>query len=469
METTTQTHTPYISADAIPELYLHRNDVRGAAESLMSVRHRQIEANTNEGLPLAIDALSTADRVHEAQVVYGWKSPEYLDRYEGLVMDCRRLVAEWRRKNKPEVFAAIVHDQDEQTDEFIANGMSVWQMTEDALVPTAEPEEDARRVNERVEEATAMKMRSLGGLALGSTVRMRTVSECTDWSIRSYKEDGKSRGGYVPEIEKLMARDMVIDVESGRRIEEQVGLPGLYFTHEIIQRALQRREFNADDLDKTSLHGTQILAQDTLLEFVALLDEVASEEWCVEIFMGEVVPEGTIKDYQAFYQEAMQRQSELESDAHMVADFVMELRDQEIDRQQAPDLVEDFVKNLLINLSQEKPELATEIFDEKTAIGLFEVQQLQQLGEFERAEQLLGEVIEQAPGGGYCGAGSCDLVRASRTGQEAEKLEELGFDPESTLLDKGDRKCKKCSERTVAYELSKKEKGCMSCGAKTKY
>lgn len=470
MDISTKIQTQYISIESIPEFAAARAEARIEAESLMHRRQRQIESQDYERLPLAIDALSTADRVHDQKETFGEESAEYHERFEGLVMDCRRLVAEWRRKNKYEIFAPIVHKQDSHSDEYIANDMSVGQMTLDALVPTSKPEEDERRVNERVEEVTAMRVRDIGSLALGKTVRMRTVSECTDWAIDAYKEDGKSHGGYVPEIEKLMARDMTIDVKTGERIEEQVGLPGTYFTHDIIQRALLRRDFNADNLDKTALHGTQLLASDTLLEFVALLDEVASEEWCVEIFMGEVVPEGTVKDYEAARQEALERQADLEKDAYMVADFVMNLRDTGTDRHKAPDIVEEFVKNLLVNKAKDNISITTEMFDERTATGLQDVLRLQSRGQENDALLRLEQVIKEAPGGGYCGAGSCDLVSATNaTEKERESLDELGFKPENTLIDKGDRRCKNCSAKTVAYDLKKKQKGCLNCKETIKY
>lgn len=89
------------------------------------------------------------------------------------------------------------------------HGWSIRQLTENALVPIAEDaEEEARRVNERVEEATPHIVRSLGSLALGKGII--TISQCTDSAISSFQTDmklgRKHRGyrGYVPEIEKVM-------------------------------------------------------------------------------------------------------------------------------------------------------------------------------------------------------------------------------------------------------------------------
>ncbi len=455
----------YVSADSIPALAEARAQERLASEAIMATRAQQIENTEYAQQP--VDALSTGRRVLEAKQKFGLGSPEHQEANQALWMDCHRLVAEWRRKNKPESFAPITHARDPESDEFIAYGRSTRRMNQDALIPTAYGEEDARRVNEDIEDFTSMHARRLGGFSLGQTVRMRTLSECTNWSIEAYKIDGKSRGGYVPEIEKLMIRDMDLS-DPNKRTQEQFGLPGTYFTHYVIQQALLRKGFDATEMDKTELHGTQLFVDDELSEFVALLDEVASEEWCTEIFLGEEVPKGTIKDYEGFKQEALERQELLESDAVMIADFVLDLCEENADPKEALLYVEEFVKQSLITKSQEDLTITTEMFDGQTLKGLLDVQYLQQMGQLENAWERLNEVVAAAPGGGFCGAGSCDLERARTSGGEADKIKDLGFDPKDTLIDKGDRKCT-CGKKTVVYDLKQKQKGCTSCGKKKKY
>lgn len=461
----------YLHVEAIPELAETREQVRADAWAIVQGREQQIDQGQHEHLPLTIDALSTAARVEAAKHHYGENSPQHKEAYNGLFLDCHRLLAEWRRKNTAEYFPLLQHDLDADTGEYLAHGASIWQMTEDALMPMSQPEEIERRVNERVEEATAMRLCGLGGVALGEMVRMRTVSECADWSIDLLNKGATSGfGGYVPTIEKLMVRDMIIDPITGQRFEEQMGLPGTYITHDIIQRALAQRGMSVNQMNKTGLHGTQMLVEDDLIDFVELLDTVASEEWCVPIFKGEKVDDRFVKDYSTIRQEAIDRQHTLESYAHMVADFVTDLYITGTDPRQAPEVIETFVKQLLIQVAQENEPAAIEMFDQETAIGLQQVAVLHTQGKDWEALALLEQVIDAAPGGGYCGAGSCGLERIGADSKAAEDVKELGFDHKETILDKGGRKCPNCNKaNVVAYDLGKKMKGCTNCKATAKY
>lgn len=478
----------YVSVDTIPELAGERMARRQYAEELLGAREAQIQSGEQREVPLAVDALSSGRRVLETARQFGVDSPQYQEAREGLFLDSHRLISEWRRKNTDEYFPLIEHKRDEETGDYLAHGASVFGMTVAALVPVNQREEEGRRVNEHVEEATAMKigslgamalsevieqqpvkLHSLGGLVLENAVRVRTVSECTDWAIRLLKENKKTGyGGYVPEIEKLMVRDMIIDPETGQRYEEQMGLPGTYLNHDIIQTALLRGGFDAGNLDKTDLHGTQLLANDDLIDFIELLDTVASEEWCVPIFKGEVVSDDHPRDYAVIRQEAIVRQEALKSHATMVTDFIITLCEEGTDPREAPEAVEQFVKHMLIAIAQENLPVTAEIFDEQTAIGLREVASLQANGRQGEALELLNLVIAAAPQDGYCGAGSCGLERAGV--DSAESIKKLGFDAKDTLLDKGGRKCRDCGKKNVVvYDTKKKMKGCIDCKATAKY
>lgn len=456
----------YISADDIPELAAMRAEERAASEQLMNERARQQLSGEHATQP--IDALSTAQRVLQAKQAYGEHSAEYMEARSGLFHDCHRLVAEWRRKNTYEYFPVVRHQYDPRDGEFYADGRSTLAMTTAGLIPTAFAEENTRRINEHLEEFTSMQARKFGGFLLDKTVRMRTVSECPEWAMTLYAEDGQSRGGYVPEIEKVKFRDMIIDPETGDRMQEEIAVPGIYINHYVIQKTLARAGLDVRNLDRTALHGTQLFVHDDLFDFIAQLDEVASEEWCVPIFMGEVLPDGAIKNYEAVRAQAIERQRQLERHSRMVADFVLELTESNTDPGEAPMYVEEFVKQLLVTLAREDIDITAEMFDAHTVRGLQEVQMLQTSGRYNEAWERMNRVVEEAPGGGYCGAGACDLVRSKLLGSEADKVKKLGFDPKDTLVDNGNRKCK-CGKKTVVYDLKKAQKGCLSCGATKKY
>lgn len=469
----TETMQTYTFADDIPEVAFARQQERDAAEQLLSERRHQYEV-TGEVDYQPVDALSTAAHVLALEREYGEKSWQCQQARSGLVLDCQRLVGEWYRKKKPEYFPPTRHVFDAEKEEFFSHGLSVRQMTENALTPFANnEEEEQRRINERVEDATPQIMRSLGKIALGEQV-VRTVSECTDKAINDYAEDqanGRPHAGYngyVPEIQKLMIRDIRLDTTSEDRFEEQIALPGIYITHEIIQMTLAERGLDAaQTMGKTELHGSQIIANDDIVDFVKELDAVASEQWCTNIFMGEEVPDGYQKNYDNFREEALQRQEKLKGYAETVALFVLDLAEQDFDRQKAPAHVEDFVKDILLGIAAKDETVAEQMFDEKTAALLKKATCYEKQGRFAEAQLALEAARETAPGGGFCGAGSCGLEGVVANSKEDTELrKKLGADSSDTVVKDKERACR-CGKKSIvyAYNKSKVTKLCESCGA----
>lgn len=467
-------HNRYVALDTLPDIAAARDTVRREAWAMVAGRKALHEAGAETTLPLPIDALSTAEGVLEAEQTYGEDSPEYTEHMSGLRLDCRRLVAEWRRKLKPEYFEPSRHFFDAATGDFYSHGLSIRQMTENALQPfDDDPEEEARRVNERVEDATPQIVQKIGGFALHG-VGIRTISECTDKAISDYQSDMKAGrphdgyNGYVPEIEKVMIRDIRLEAVSGDRLEEQVGLPGIYINHYVIQQALARREVAATHLDKTGLHGTQMLAQDDLFDFVRLLDEVASEEWRTNIFMGEEVAPDYQKDYEQFRSEAITRQQLLDEEAGTVAMFVLDLANDGFDKRKAPAMVEDFVKKMLLNVAKQDNDLAYHMFDHSTAVGLQKVAELEAMGRDEEAFALMQKVEEAAPGGGFCSGGSCGLESVNLASKEGKELkDDLKAEAGDTIVKDHERACKKCGQKKVAYAYNSRKvnKYCQGCKA----
>lgn len=470
-----ETTTNYHFIDDIAELAQAREVVRQDAWALLHERKAQLASGDFAQLPLQIDALSTAKAVIESRDELGNGSAEHVERLTGLRLDCRRLLGEWYRKRTWEYFPPSRHYFDAQTGEFFSHGLSVRQMTENALTPQSDnPEEEARRVNERVEDETPRIIQKLGGFMLNGA-GIRTISQCTDKAVADYELDIKSgtkhRGydGYVPEIEKVMIRDITIDPNSGDRFEEQVGVSGRYFTPDIFQRALKQKGLAAGDLDKTQLHGAQILASDNIVEFLEHMDQVASEEWRVEIFMGEEVPADFIKDYSKIREQAARRQADLEKHTNLLADFIISLAENGTDPRKAPAIVENFVKKMLLNITKHDEKLAVQVFDENTANGLREVVYLESIGQSQRALERLLEVENLAPGGGFCGAGSCGLEGVEANSIDAITVKDkLGFGNSKDILKDTERKCK-CGSKSVYYDLKQAKKGCTSCGKTAKF
>jgi hypothetical protein len=460
----------YLLVDDIPEAHAERLVVRQAAESLLESRrqHSQEAGYIYE----SVDALSTAHTVLASERQYGCNSEPYQEKWSGLLLDCERLVGEWYRKNTAEYFEPVRQVFDADKAEFFSHGLSIQQMTENALVPIAEDaEEEARRVNERVEEATPHILRSLGSLALGKGIV--TISQCTDSAITSYQSDLregiKHRGyrGYVPEIEKVMIRHIALDTESSDRFETQIGLPGTYLSHEVFQIALTEKGVDVGTLDKTALHGAQLLVDEDPMEFVKHLDTVATAQWCTNIFMGEAVPDDHPKDYEAFRIEAHERKEMLAGYAETVALFVLDLAKENYDRKKAPEHVENFVKTMLLNLAKKDSSVAEQMFDSRTAQGLRDVAVLEAQGRFAEANELWRAVEQEAPGGGSCGAGSCGLEGVSAGTQEDKDLRKrLGASESDTLVKDKERPCR-CGSKSIVYAYNERKviKYCESCKA----
>ncbi len=458
----------YLAVDTILEVAEARDKVRTQAWAMVHYRERQLAGGEEIVVPLVVDALSTAEKVIEAR-----GSQDYQEKLAGLELDCLRLVAEWYRKKRPEYFPQSRHFFDAETGDFYSHGLSIRQMTENALRPIDnDPEEVARRVNEKVENETPQILRKVGGFAL-QQMGIRTISECTDKAISDYQSDRAAgaphRGynGYVPEIEKVMIRDMRFDEVTGDRLEEQIGLPGRYINHWVIQEALRRRGVEAGQMGKTELHGNQLLVSDDLIDFVELLDTVASENWCVDVFMGEKLEPNQTKNYATIRAEALRRQEGLKDMASTVAVFIMDLAADGFDRRKAPAKVETFVKMLLLDMAKKDSIVAEQIFDEETAVGLREVAYLESVGRNDEAFARMQEVLEAAPGGGYCGAGSCGLEAVDTLSKDGKELmKDLKAEAGDKLVKDKERACK-CGKKDIvyAYNKNKVNKYCQSCKA----
>lgn len=453
---------PYLTVDSLPAIGAARDQLRAYAWDLLHSRRTGAPEDNSQPL-LSVDALTTAEAYLKSKAAFGPADPRTQELQAGLELDYSRYVSEWFRKLRPEYFLTLHHRYDAATDDHYAHGLSTRRLNENALTPTlTEPEEEGRRVNEYVENATPALVHRLGGTALRGA-GIRTISECPDSAIAAFALDQK-RGnphqgyrGYVPEIEKLIIRDWHVDPTTGDRDQEQVALPGIYFTHEIILQAIAEQGLELGTPDKTKLQGTQLVVRDDLIDFVRLLDTVASREWCTNLFRGEVVAANHPKPYDRFRSEASQRQLALKEPIAAVTAFVLDLAEQGVDHEKATALVEQYVKRLLLTMARRDTGLAEQMFNKETAAGLERVRQLEAAGRHDEARQLYEEVIDNAPGGGACGPGSCGLIGVDPNSPAGMRARTMGLDGE--LVQDTERPCPKCKELTVLYDL-KGNKAC---------
>ncbi|HSW37825.1 MAG TPA: hypothetical protein VLG37_05690 [Candidatus Saccharimonadales bacterium] len=458
-----------VDANAIPELHAGRVMAAEKAGKILARNCELLAVKKTELVPIAVDVLGTGRRVVEAKRKYGVASPQYKELDTGLVLDCERVVGEAERKLTYEYFGDALQKRNQESGTYMANGVDLEETVTSGLSPLAKPEEQGRRVNDYVEEmgtyvSLGHIVKGLGSLAIGKTVSAYTVSECLDSAKEDYKLNPKgSHGGYVPEIDKFMAREVEF-AGSGDRVERQLALSGVDITPKVIRTVLS--EIGVIDgsqaLTKTQLHSKQFVGKlpKGLTGFAQLLDREASKQSGKRIFMGEEVSEDHPMDYDAVPVEAEIRREKLAPKPRELADYVIMLVENGTDREVSEGLVNAYLKKMLLKVAKADPDKAEVMFDKATADGFRVVAVLQALGRDEEARRLQAEVERNAPEVSYCGAGSCGLESVIPNSPEAQKAKELGL--KGDLLHDKERPCPSCSKMTVFYD-SKGSKACVSC------
>jgi len=459
-----------LDLDNIPELRFTRLRAAQEASKIIANNRRLLTSGEVDLVPLSVDPLGTAKRVVETRQQYGTSSTQYKDSFAGLVLDSERLLGEAFRKNTWEEFPRAPQQFDQTTNEYYSHGTSVLEIAKRGLSPLSEPEELDRRINDYVAEQTNHTIplvKKLGHVAINESVTVRGIWECPDWAIEAYKSDSKaSHGGYVPAIEKLMIVDLHFD-ETDERHQEQIGLSGLYITHDVITTVLEQQGAiePGSNVSKTELQGKQFIdnSGSGILSFVEQLDLEASRRSNKNIFMGEVVDEDYVKDYGATPREAEERRQRLASKPIQLAEYLITLEENQTDPQVATALVDNFLKKMLLEVVKKDPGRAEDIFDKATADGFREVARLELLNRFDEAQAVQKEVEKNAPAVSFCGAGSCGLEAVNPLSSEATSARSLGLRGE--LLHDTERSCpnKDCKKKTVYYD-SKGNKACTACG-----
>lgn len=467
-ETQTQTQPKYFDADQIPELYLARHQAAQEADQIQQQNSELLVEGNFESIPIPVDALGTARRLHQTAEKFGKDSLEYQDHWQVLMKDCQRLLAEAYRKNTWEYFPKTVQNFDHETGEYRAHGQSLIEIVAGGLSPLVSPEEAERRQNEFVEEKT---YQAIGQMGLRNVVSL-TISECPDWAIESYSHDNKTaHGGYVPEINKLVLRGVEFFGGLDVREEEQLALSGVYITHEVVLETMRRLKIISveQNLTKSQVQSKQIItSQIGVIDFAKLLDQVAAESSGENIFLGEAVAADHPKNYAAIEEESQNRQRQQYHQARTLVSYVEYLQREGVDRWAAVAMVENYVKEELLKIARKDPKQAANMFDEKTAEGFRAVGYLESIGHIQQAQRLLEQVEAQAPAPSYCGAGSCGLEKVEKGSELEVRAKELGLDGSKGLLSDKERSCPGCKNKSIVYDL-KGKKGCISCKATAKY
>ncbi len=477
-----------VNSENIPELSLKRRNAADNASKILAQNRSLIRTGKPEAVPTSVDALGTARQVVETKKRYGEDSPQYQEVRTGLILDSERLLAEAYSKNTAEYFAKITQNRDQSTGEYFSHGLSISRMVHNGLSPSAEPEEQDRRVNEYVEEATYEAIGSMIGRVglrgaiqeIGATATLpaagehapaqpnlsvMTISECTDYAIEGYKINAKaSHGGYAPAVEKIMIRGVHYFDDAGDRQEEQAAVPGLYINHEIVQTVLAKKAAVTAkaEMTKTEIHGSQFISVngESVMDLIKELDQEAGAVHGKNIFMGEAVAEDHPKDYDEFVEDAEVRRAKLAPKPTQLAEYLIALEEKGTDPRVATALVDKFLKATLLEVASKHPELAEAMFDKATAVGFSEVARLDALGRTSEARQLQQRVEKEAPEVSYCGADSCGLEGVDPNSPAGKIAAGLGLS--GTILRNTEQACTNCHELELHHDYNGNT-ACVNC------
>jgi hypothetical protein len=430
--------------------------------AILDANRRRFDAGDYESVPLSIDVLSTARRLRQIKTEFGEHSPQYAEGYHALFCDSSTMLAETLRTNRPDISEKIYQPLDTETGDYTFNGVHINPAVVSGLSPLAVGYEQPIRVIDYVKHQVN---RLLGNSLLARKgVSTISVNECPDQAIADFQLDPKaSYSNYAPRVQKLVLEESEFD-ERGRTYQ-QISLPGLYITHEVVVESLKE----AEALDQHQLPGKEDIrsmefvnqGKPALLRFTALLDKNASIASGLNIFMGEVVAEDHPKNYEdATIEAAIRRQSYAEN-AMAVTELQIGLEEQETDSRLASIKLGGFVKEMMFDESIKDPTIAIGVFDNATAIGAYKINELLALGMYEEANNLSVKVLANAPEPSSCGAGSCGLEAVSQFSREAIEAKKAGLNTDSLLKDK-ERSCPDCHYKTVIYDLKSGSKLCIN-------
>jgi hypothetical protein len=479
-----------IDADSVPELRLARQKAATEAAAIMGRNRELMYGGQAENVPRPVDAMGTVRQVVAAKREFGEDSPQFKERFQGLMKDTERLLGEAYTINTKEYFAPIQQKRDPITGEYSAHDLQIKPMMANGLSPfLANTEEGSRRVNDFVQHGTHEAIGdAIGRVGLHDLIQqvvevvpgaaseeqtlehpvlsVLSISECTDEAIDGYKVNPKgAHGGYGPATERMMIGGVSFTA-SGDLYEERVALSGLYIDHDVIIDVLVDEGVLAEGErpTKTEIHAMQLLSVTGLsaMDLVKKLDRKASEKSGKRIFIGEAVSDDHPMDYEAFVEEAEIRRQNLAPKPREIAEYLVSLEEKGVDSAAAEGLLDACLKQTLLEVASKNPDLAEAMFDTATAEGFKEVARLKAEGRDTEANWLQAAVEKNAPEVSYCGAGGCGLEAATLA--EAAKARELGL--EGSIIHDKERSCPSCNAMKVHYDLSG-NKACTGCSYST--
>ena len=459
---------PYqiIDLETQPEAcFIHSYYLQEAKEILFS-NHQKAENDDPQianSTPLPINVLSVSDRI----VLEENGAVNNFSLREALFLDSLRLVAEVRNKLSPRYFSSNFQYYDPEKKDLFSNSRSLTEISENGLSSFCEPEEQQIRVLDYVDNMMNIELVEKCRQD-NSNITLLRVKECPDYVIDKYqksKDENDTYNGYVPQIKKfVLQRDRI---SSEGVISDHFALPGTLIDTEVISEALNKLsgQDSYQELSALELRAKSFVIssdEESFIEFVKLLDDLASKKHNQNIFMGEVVPEESDKDYSQFINRCQEQDQENIALANNVSDFLLSESRQKNDPIISEVRLNKYLSKKTFELFKHDTIQIARIFGVQVATNLeainHQFQTTKNKATFDGAMKVLADSLPPVL---FCGAGSCGLIGIASGSNLDKTLSKLGLKGEKL----GDtiRKCPNCGKKTVYYDAFA-NKACTHCG-----
>ncbi len=451
----------WISADALPNVHALRKSCDVDSQNILAERKALLREGEFKQVPYAFDTLTTAKKLLQAEKDYGKDSPEYAQVYKGFYLDSKRHRDEARRRLTWEYFPEVEQKFDVERDSYVYGDYALKDIVDNGLSPVGAEEVgvDTLIANRR-EEYTHVALGKLGRLMLEQTVEIPLEQSMTTMTV--------SQLDISPQT---MIWGVRYDPIRNRRFQTQVGFTKEFITHDVIVEAYKQKGVVAVDAtpDEHEILSTQAINTkgEGVLDFMALLDSIASEKTGRNIFMGEEVPAGFRKDYQAVPAEAEARQTENPEEIESLMSEVLRLARAHTDGWLANRLLDDFVTVMLVNSVATEPGMANQIFGQSVARDVERSVWERARGNNEQADRIIAELRTTAPRATVCSGGSCGIETVNANSSEGMALaSEAKAQPGDKIAKDKNRSCKCGGEIVYAYNDKRVNKKCLGrCGA----
>ncbi len=460
---------PYqiIDLDTQSEAYfIHSYYLQEAKEILLS-NHQKAEIDDPQvanSTPLPINVLSVSDRI----VLEENEAVNNFSLREALFLDSLRLVAEVRNKLSPRYFSSNFQYYDPEKKDLFSNSRSLTEISKNGLSSFCEPEEQQIRALDYVDNMMNIELIEKCRQD-DSNITLLRIKECPDYVIDKYQKsqnENDTYNGYVPQIKKfVLQRDRI---SSEGVISDHFALPGTLIDTEVIREALNKLSDQElyQELSSLELRAKSFVIssdEESFIEFVKLLDDLASKKHNQSIFMGEVVPDEIKKDYYQFLDQCQDQDQDNIDLANDVSDFLLSESRQKNDPMISEVRLNKYLSKKTFDRFKHDTSQISRMFGFQIAVNLETInrqfQTTKNKASYDGAMKVLADSLPPVL---FCGAGSCGLIGITSGSNLDKTLSKLGL--KGDKLGDTIRKCPNCGKKTVYYD-GYANKACISCSS----